>query len=271
MRKDAAQREADAQDSTGNVGIHAQENASAAELGILAGDNLKKFSQRARARNGSAPPNPASLAALASPEKFRMYQRGPREQEVSPPRVAGAEQGGGRFLIFGNNANSGHPEASHDWFAYGASRASPPPSAQVFTTHSARPGQISPAAYALLPKKQGAKRNLLFQVLKQLRHGLKPTWIMTHFESEAVGLPQYAVPNSSHVVCFLYLCQSIYGEIQQFGPATTYAENGDFALKTRNLSASAPAPPEDVVAHFEEISLPLLGLLPDELRPVGDY
>ena len=140
-----------------------------AALGRLADGNLKKFVQRTRARIGSAPPNPASLAALALPEGFTMYQRGPGEQEISLLRVSGADQGGGCILMFGNSANLGHPEASQGWFADGAFRASPPLFAQVYTIHSARLGQILPAVYALLPNKQGATYNLLFQALKQLR------------------------------------------------------------------------------------------------------
>ena len=98
-----------------------------------------------------------------------MYQRGPGEQELFLLRDTGADQGGGRILIFGTNANLDNLEASQDWFADGTFRESPPLFAQVYTIHSARLGQILPAVYALLPNKQGATYNLLFQALKQLR------------------------------------------------------------------------------------------------------
>ena len=71
--------------------------------------------------------------------------------------------------------------------------------------------------------------------------------------------------------CLFHFCRGVYGEIQQFGLATTHPENEDFALKARYPAMFASVPPGDIVASLGQRSLPLRGPLPGEREPLVDY
>ena len=113
---------------------------------------------------------------------------------------------------------------------------------------------ILPCVYALLPNKQQATYNRLFEILKEHQNNLAPQNVMVDFELAVLNAITTSFPDSSKKGCFFHFSQAIFKKIQSLGLQVRYKDDEDFAHKVRMLAALAFVPEADVIDAFEAVS-----------------
>ena len=116
------------------------------------------------------------------------------------------------------------------------------------------PLKVLPCVYALLPNKQQATYNRLFEILKEHQNNLAPQNVMVDFELAVLNAITTSFPDSSKKGCFFHFSQAIFKKIQSLGLQVRYKDDEDFAHKVRMLAALAFVPEADVIDAFEAVS-----------------
>ena len=159
-----------------------------------------------------------------------------------------------RILVFATNDNIQLLAESPSWFMDGTFKTAPELFFQLYTIHSCTAKKVLPCVYALLPNKQQATYNRLFEILKEHQNNLAPQNVMVDFELAVLNAITTSFPDSSKKGCFFHFSQAIFKKIQSLGLQVRYKDDEDFAHKVRMLAALAFVPEADVIDAFEAVS-----------------
>ncbi|XP_031327714.1 uncharacterized protein LOC116158974 [Photinus pyralis] len=176
-----------------------------------------------------------------------------------------------RILIFSTQRNLELLERCEHWYADGTFKTTPPLFTQVYTIHGVRFNTCIPSVFVLLPGKSKVLYQEMIQALKGLRPNLKPSTIMIDFERAAIEAFQTEFPEILVRGCFFHLGQCIWRKVQEHGKAVRYANDVEFAVQVKMLTAISFLPLHDVVLGFEELMDTEYYRNEIDLHPICDY
>ena len=172
-----------------------------------------------------------------------------------------------KILIFATDASLQLLASSNHWFMDGTFKIVPELFFQLYTVHVLHNGHTIPCLYALLPRKEEATYDELFQELKVLAPNAAPTSIMVDFEKAAINSASRTFPTADVKGCFFHLSQNIFRHVRENGLHGRYRDDTDFYLKVRMVAALAFVPLDQVITAFEELQQHL----GDDYEVVLDY
>ncbi|KAF2897819.1 hypothetical protein ILUMI_08354 [Ignelater luminosus] len=139
--------------------------------------------------------------------------------------------------------------SSDQWFCNGIFRAALPLFTQLMTMHAIKFDAVIPLVYILPPSKTNTTYKRVLEQLKNLKSDLKPTTMMTDFESALYGAFAEIFDGIQFRGCFFDFCQCLWRQIQGSPDLLRkYTDIGDpdFALNVRKLMSLAFVPPQDI-------------------------
>ncbi|KII62446.1 hypothetical protein RF11_13817 [Thelohanellus kitauei] len=136
------------------------------------------------------------------------------------------------------------------WFCDGTFKTCPPLFHQLYSIHAKIHESIVPIVYALLPRKNEATYNELFQFI--IRHtNSQPISISVNSEKSINSLSNY-FPASNIKACYFHLGQSFWSKIQEYAQfRSLYVTNPSFCHKIKMLLSLAFLPISDLIRGFE--------------------
>lgn len=260
----AKKRAVDTQDASHVIVTEAFVHLSQAAVGQMPNcDTLKRTIRNVRHETQHFPANPISLDALQIPDDYKLTNTG------EPFLLYDSNDGENRIFIFSTHRNLQLLSQSLNWYADGTFKTVPPLFQQLYSIHGICNNNVIPAVFALLPSKTENIYHQFLERLKVLQPDLRPTTIMTDFESAAINAFKAAFPGAQQRGCFFHFNQCIYRNIQAHGLQHRYENDAEFALKMRMISALAFVPVDNVVDSFEQLCDN--NNYPVEAQPVLDY
>lgn len=135
-----------------------------------------------------------------------------------------------------------------------------------------------PLIYVLSTRKDAQTYSTIFRKLVEVKPTLDPKHIMVDFERAAMQEISAVFPEAEVHGCFFHFSQCIWRKIQQYGLATEYRDDAEFAAKLRYLPALAFMPCANIRKAFDDLKKimklpkrPRAGTLHFKLRQLYDY
>jgi len=226
---------------------------------------MKRTVQRARQQAKNVPACPNSLAELQVPEEYRRTSAG----QDFLLHDSGPDDGDQRMLVFATADSLDLLEQSNQWYSDGTFKCVPRLFTQLYSIHGRCGDAVVPLVYALLPNKQQQTYVRLLNAIADARPACAPQSITVDFEAGAINAFKEKYPAASVRGCFFHLCQNVFRHVQSYGLQQRYAEDLEFALEIRKLTALAFVPEADVIERFE--LLEQSDSFPQEADAVLDY
>jgi len=166
-----------------------------------------------RVRQANFPQNPKTLEELGElPPEFRRTMKKDSfllydsyEDDPEEPRI----------IVFSTRENLRKLGKSKTWYSDGTFKVCPSSFAQIFTIHGLVKKIAFPFVYALLPNKEQASYQRVFQVLKDASANFntplpEPETLISDFELAIInaGIAEY--PHATVRLCFFHFGQSAY-------------------------------------------------------------
>lgn len=153
------------------------------------------------------------------------------------------------------------------WYADGTFSIAPPLFAQVYTVMAVKNNGVHPIFYALLPNKQRATYNQMFNMIKDLIPNLAPMQIHCDFEHAAFAAMKDCFPDTKINGCFFHLAQNMKKHLGAMGFIGDYNNNPQFALHARMVTSLTFVP----IRNLDEAIDILAENLPEELQPLLNW
>ncbi|XP_021370157.1 uncharacterized protein LOC110461150 [Mizuhopecten yessoensis] len=144
------------------------------------------------------------------------------------------------MIAFAASENLAELAASDVTFSDGTFYTCPTMFHQIYSIHVQIEGIMTPAIYALLPRKIQAIYNRFFTLLQDHMENLqipfRPTTAFVDFEVAAHNAIRSVVPGINIKGCFFHYTQCIWRKAQSTGLQTLYLENDDVKLLVRRAA-----------------------------------
>ena len=146
-----------------------------------------------------------------------------------------------------------------EWFADGTYKTVPALFAQLYTIHGLMGEEVLPFIYALLPNKQEATYRRMLDLIidhPSTPDDVHPQTVMMDFEKGAMNCAFQAKFLEAEIkACLFHLSQNVYKHVQSLGLQERYAQDAQFCLKVRHLTALGFVPTGDLFDGFELLIL----------------
>ncbi|KAF2899731.1 hypothetical protein ILUMI_06457, partial [Ignelater luminosus] len=162
-----------------------------------------------------------------------------------------------RILLFSTERNLEVLSSSDHWLCDGTFKTTPPLFTQLLTIFAIKFDAVISLVYILLPNKTNTTYKRVLEHLKNLKSDIKPTTVMTDFESALYGAFAEIFDGIQLCGCFFHFGQCFWRQIQGSPDLLAkYTDIGDpdFALKVRKLMSLAFVPPQDVIKSFVDFA-----------------
>ena len=239
--------------------VNASEEAAAT---VGSATNLREVVRRKRRREENYPQNPGRREDLLIPPTLRTTTDGRRFLQFD----SGVGDGH-RMLIFSTDTFLQHLHDAENWMCDGTFKVSPTLFYQVFTIHAVIRNNILPSVFVLLPNKQEATYERMWDEIKALKPGLSPSMVQIDFETGSMNAIRYAFPQAEVLGCYFHLGQSIWRKIQEQGLRNAYINGEDMRRSIKMVMALAFLPENEVGDAFDDVS----DECEEALQPVLDY
>ncbi|XP_021363829.1 uncharacterized protein LOC110457057 [Mizuhopecten yessoensis] len=157
------------------------------------------------------------------------------------------------MIAFAASENLAELAASDVTFSDGTFYTCPTMFHQIYSIHVQIEGIMTPAIYALLPRKIQAIYNRFFTLLQDHMENLqipfRPTTAFVDFEVAAHNAIRSVVPGINIKGCFFHYTQCIWRKAQSTGLQTLYLENDDVKLLVRQAAVLPLIP----LARIEDV------------------
>ncbi|KFD46408.1 hypothetical protein M513_12711 [Trichuris suis] len=196
------------------------------------------------------------------------------------------------MLIFASKADIEKLSAASLWIMDGTFKTVPRLFYQLYTIHGALQTSrfsIFPLVYILMTGKSEEPYRRVFQELGDFGERnelhLRPSVIMTDLELSAINAARtefpgtsgratnnvlstfFSFPDAMNKACFFHSSQCVWRKIQSCDLASTYADDENFSLATRHLTALALLRFDEIPEAFEELK----PYLPEEAHEVTEW
>ena len=223
-------------------------------------DTLKRTIVRSRKKSNNVPPEPTSLTSLELSEFYKITDKGDRFLLHD----SGFESENQRILIFGTRKNLDMLSTSSVWLADGTFKTVPGLFYQLYVIHALKGGQdlfknghLLPSLFVLLPNKSEETYSRMWTKVSEFCPDACPTHLIVDFEKAAINAFSAHFTHTVVKGCFFHLCQNVWRKIQQFGLATRYKQDKEFAIRVRMLPSLAFATPTDIPELFNQLFIDL--------------
>jgi len=192
---------------------------------------------------------PTTLIGLQIPHEFTKIGLQPFLLHDS-----GAETGNNRILIFGSKESQLWLNDFDAVFADETFKAAPPIFAQFYVMIGFNETSAFPGLYALLPGKSQVVYETLLREVKKLCPNMKPSRIMTDFETAATNTFRNNFKNAKVIGCFFHFKQALLRRFQKHDAVwKTYNVDLLSTLQIHMIFALTYVPPRDVLKSFDEL------------------
>jgi hypothetical protein len=260
-------RAEDSQEIPSVIVNNALQGASLAVRGQMPKKDAAKLMIR-RTRNlvNVAPPQPVDRGSIILPDRYQTYEPvdGQSEQFLLFDTGVGDAD---RILAFGRESNGTWSHQMRKIYVDGTFRIAPNLFQQVYVIMSERGGFVFPVIYALLPGKQEATYQRLFEGIKGVWPNFNPTSISTDFELAALNAMGHVFPAAQKFGCLFHLVQNMRKKVAHEGLLATYNNDPEFSLAARMIVALAFVPPNSLEVAFDALSVST----PQRLLPVLNW
>lgn len=220
---------------------------AAARIG--SGTNLKQSIRRKRQREDDHPREVQAARDLRIPPAYRTTADGDSfiiyDTEDDP--TFNLDE---RVIMLGTNQTLSWLESHDNWFADGTFKISPAIFLQLFTIHVLFSSTTVPALFVLMTRKTQEMYRIVFQKIQDLRPQVRPTSLMSDFETGMRNAFKNVFPAAALGGCFFHLGQSIYRKVQSEQLTNLYKDDEKFRTFVKMMSALAFLPPGHVVGGF---------------------
>lgn len=245
-------------------------------------ETMKRTLNKKRIAN--FPTNPTDITALRGiPPQFRstrnrdnfnIFDSFDAEDEEDSSDEEEIYQNPNRIIVFGTTQNLSLLSRSMIIFLDGTFKTCPHIFTQIFTIHGTVHGAVFPLVYALLPNKTTESYRAVLRAVadKCVELGFAapcPRSIMSDFELAIINSVKQVYPQSTILLCFFHLSQSVWRHLQSIGLQVAYndPENREVKNGFSQLLALAFVPAEDVSRVFNMLK----PTLPQSMEELAKY
>ncbi|XP_070593082.1 uncharacterized protein [Erythrolamprus reginae] len=224
---------------------------------------LRKTIQRKRNKIKVEPADPLSLDNFILSEEYKTYSPIPGLQE--PFLLGDFGEGPMRILVFGRRTWLNILQSSDTWFVDGTFARAPKLFSQVYVILAKKYEEVHPVLYALLPNKQTATYERLFDFVKNLIPHNELRNIHCDFELAAIPAIRKCFPEVAVKGSLFHLAENIRERLIRDGMAHDYNTDPEFAVRAKMVLAlafvSVPDLDDYISALESYLPEPLLHLL----------